>query len=139
MIWTLPCRFIVSLILAVAMLTCLSGCLGSHARSSVGAPALALAMDGVHADAAVGVSLLTAEEQPQAASDLTAFSVAVSSKDPAQVQASALPRWPQVRAWAANGIDHQQAAGKIGSAAANSKRERLKNFGEVLTKVGTTQ
>jgi hypothetical protein len=112
------------------------GCAGNTARKTVGISSLLIAVGGVDQDARAGIATLPENEQPAAIQTLNAFTTGLASKDLATVNEQAGPLWPAVKGYAERGIDAQVAAGKITPALAESKRERVVQFGLTLNKLG---
>jgi hypothetical protein len=125
----------ISLALLIATLV-LTGCLGQKARDQVVAPVLVMSaagVDGVQADAQSGMAILPDEEQEAAQNIINQFFAAVNSKDRVAI-AGAMANWPQIKAWAAQGIHAREVGGGIAPGVAASLLERLTNFENALMK-----
>lgn len=131
--------------IAVGMLSITAGlldCAGKTARGTAGVSSLVYVWDGsgdvdVEGDVRNGIATLPADQQTVAQAALAAFSAGMASKDRATMAAECLPRWPSLRLFAETGIQARVAGGGLSPAAGDSKRERLRQFDRLLTRVTT--
>ena len=113
-----------------------SGCTaGQTAREEVLAPAIAIASPGLREDVEAGIAALPASERPSAQAVSFRFFAAAATADRAAIRDDAWPLWPRVRSLAQAGIQRKLDDGVIGPVGAESLRERVRNYGEALSRV----
>lgn len=113
----------------------LLGCAGQQARNRSLIPALTLAGPTVIEQAKEGVPFTPPPHQPQEAADIDALTSALDSKNPDGLLTSYRVNWPGVKEAALAKIEHDLAAGAIGTHVANILREQVFQFGADLARL----